>query len=142
MTRPNSIIWFERVFLGSILLGLINSALTWSTIQGQIAATPGASMLGSGFLMGTMVIGIVVNLLLWYFIARRGANVARIIWTVLFAIGVFGVVAMFLRPTSLSVKVMPLISFALQAYGVFLLYRPDTKPWFSPNKENLENIFS
>jgi hypothetical protein len=39
-------------------------------------------------------------------------------------------------------KAAPLISFALQAVGVFLLYRPDAKPWFSPNKENLENIFS
>jgi hypothetical protein len=142
MTRPNSIIWFERVFLGSLLLGLVNSVLTWSSMTAQMAATPGAGMLGSNFLIGSMAIGIIINLLLWYFIARRGSNVARIIWTVLFAIGIFGVAAMFFQPTTLSMKAAPLISFALQAVGVFLLYRPDAKPWFSPNKENLENIFS
>lgn len=142
MTRPNSIIWFERVFLGSMLLGLINSALTWSTINEQMAATPGASALGSNFLIGTMAVGLVINLLLWYFIARKGSNVARIIWTVLFAIGIFGVVAMFFQPTPLSMKIVPLISFVLQGIGIFLLWRPDAKPWFSPNKENLENIFS
>lgn len=142
MTRPNSIIWFERVFLGSMLLGLVNSALTWSTINDQIAATPGAAMLGSNFLIGTMAIGLIINLLLWYFIARRGSNVARIIWTVLFAIGIFGVIAMFFQPTAVSMKVVPLISFVLQGIGIFLLWRPDAKPWFSPNKENLENIFS
>jgi hypothetical protein len=72
MTRPNSIIWFERVFLGSLLLGLVNSVLTWSSMTAQMAATPGAGMLGSNFLIGSMAIGIIINLLLWYFIARRG----------------------------------------------------------------------
>ena len=142
MTRPASIILFERLFLASILLGLANSVFNWSTIMGQIAATPGASMFGGGFLIGTMLFGVAINLLLWYFIARRGANVARIIWTVLFAFGIFGVIAMFFQPTPLSVKIIPLISFALQAYGVFLLYRPDAKPWFSSNKDDLEKIFS
>jgi Na+-transporting NADH:ubiquinone oxidoreductase subunit NqrE len=142
MTRPNSIIWFERVFLGSMLLSLVNSALTWSSLSEQMAATPGAATLGGNFLIGTMAVGIVINLLLWYFIARRGSNVARIIWTVLFAIGIFGVIAMFFQPTSLSLKIVPLISFALQGIGIFLLWRPDAKPWFAPNKENLENIFS
>jgi hypothetical protein len=142
MTRPNSIIWFERVFLGSLLLGLLNSIFTWSTMTAQMAATPGAAMFGGGVLIGTMALGIIINLLLWYFIARRGSNVARIIWTVLFAFGVFGIIAVFMQATPVSMKIVPLISFALQAYGVFLLYRPDAKPWFSPNKENLENIFS
>lgn len=142
MTRPHSIIWFERIFLGSLLLGLVNSVLTWSTLTDQISATPGASMLGSNFLIGTMAVGIVINLLLWYFIARRGSNVARIIWTILFAIGAFGIIGVFLQPTPVLMKIAPLVSFALQAIGVFLLYRPDAKPWFSPNKENLENIFS
>jgi hypothetical protein len=142
MTRPNSIIWFERLYLGTIALGLINTAITWSTIQGQVAATPGAGLLPGGFMIGTILIGVVVNLLLWYFIARRGSNVARIILTVLFALGIFGVFAIFVQGMPWSMKIVPLISFVLQAVGVFLLYRPDAKPWFSPNKENLENIFS
>jgi hypothetical protein len=142
MTRPNSIIWFERLYLGSMLLGLINSALTWSTVTDRVAATPGAAMLGSGFLIGSMIFGIVINLLLWYFIARRGSNVARIILTVLFGLGVIGMITMFFQPLPLAMKAMPIIAFVLQAIGVFLLYRPDAKPWFSPNKENLENIFS
>ena len=83
-----------------------------------------------------------INLLLWYFIARRGSNVARIIWTILFAIGAFGIIGVFLQPIPVLMKIAPLVSFALQAIGVFLLYRPDAKPWFSPNNENLENIFS
>jgi Na+-transporting NADH:ubiquinone oxidoreductase subunit NqrE len=142
MTRPHSIIWFERVFLGSMLLGLVNSALTWSTINDQVAATPGAALLGSNFLIGTIAVSVVINLLMWYFIARRGSNVARIIWTVLFAIGLLGVVAVFMQPTPATMKIVPLINFTLQAVGIFLLWRPDAKPWFAPNKENLENIFS
>jgi hypothetical protein len=142
MTRPNSIIWFERLYLGSMLLGLVNSALTWSTVTERIATTPGAAMLGSGFLIGSVVFGIVINVLLWYFIARRGSNVARIIMTVLFAIGVIGFITMFFQPLPFSMKAVPIISFILQSIAVFLLWRPDAKPWFSPNKENLENIFS
>jgi hypothetical protein len=142
MTRPNSIIWFERLYLGSTLLGLINSALNWSRLTEQVASTPGAGMLPGGFLIGSMIFGIVINLLLWYFIARRGANVARIILTVLFGFGIIGVFTMFFQPLPLSMKAVPIISFVLQAIGVFLLWRPDAKPWFSPNKENLENIFS
>lgn len=142
MTRPNSIIWFERLYLGSMALGLLNSLFNWSRLTGQVAATPGAGMLPGGFLIGSMIFGIVINLLLWYFVARRGANVARIILSVLFAFGIIGVVMMFFQPLPFSMKAAPIISFVLQAIGVFLLWRPDAKPWFSPNKENLENIFS
>ncbi len=142
MTRPNSIIWFERLYLGSVALGLLNSLFNWSRLTEQVAATPGAGMLPGGFLIGSMIFGIVINLLLWYFIARRGANVARIIMTVLFAFGIIGVFMMFFQPLPLAMKAAPILSFALQAVCVFLLWRPDAKPWFSPNKENLENIFS
>jgi hypothetical protein len=142
MTRPDSIIWFERLYLGSIVLSLATTVLTWSDLSAQMAATPGAAMLGGNFLFGTIVVGLIINLLFWYFIAKRGSNVARIIWTVFFVIGILGVVAMFFQPTATTMKIVPLISFALQAVATFLLYRPDAKPWFLPNKENLENIFS
>ena len=142
MTRPASIILFERVFLASLLLSLADSVFNWSTLIDQINVAPGASPRVVDFLIEGMTFVLLIYLLLWYFIARRGANVARIIWTVLFAFGVFGVIAMFFQATPLSVKIIPLISFALQAYGVFLLYRPDAKPWFSSNKDDLEKIFS
>ena len=45
MERPQSIITFERCYLGAVALGLANNALNWTNMQEQMAATPNSQLL-------------------------------------------------------------------------------------------------
>ena len=135
MERPQSILWFERCYLGAMAIGLLNTATNWSRVQEQIAATPNSELLPSWFFAATLALGLAISLTLWYFVARRGSVVAKWIVTVFFAIAVLSVVrtaASGIVPPTLNI--LAVIALVLQAVGVFMLFRPDTKPWFGDTK--------
>ena len=142
MARPQSIVWFERFYLGAIALGLLNSVLNWDVIQEQIAANPGSQILPGWFMPVIMIVGIAINLLLWYFVARRGSTVAKWIITVFFAIGLFGLFGVFTGQVPGRLLPFTLLNFALNAAAVYMMFRPDTKRWFSGGRDDLEDTFS
>jgi hypothetical protein len=144
MIRPQSIVWFERCFLGAIGIGLVNSALNWSKMQDAMAATPGADALPGGFLIGMMVVGIVINLVLWYFAARRRSNVAKWIIVVFFALGLIGLARTLVTGIAApTMNILAYVAFALQAFGVYLLFQSDAKAWFAGRRDNnLTQTFS
>lgn len=135
MERPQSILWFERCYLGAMAIGLLNTATNWSRVQEQIAATPNSELLPSWFFAATLSLGLAISLTLWYFVARRGSVVAKWIVTVFFAIAVLSVVrtaASGIVPPTLNI--LAVIALVLQAIGVFMLFRGDSKPWFGDSK--------
>lgn len=144
MTRPQSIVRFERLYWSGILIGLVNTVLAWDTIQAQVNATAGSSILPSGFFAGTLAFGLIVNVLLWYFTARRRSVVAKWIITVFFVFGLVSV-ARFLfgnapMPTSSSLSAVTVV---MQAVAVWMLFRPDAKAWFEGDRsEELTQTFS
>jgi hypothetical protein len=133
MERPQSIMWFERLYLGGMVLGLLNTLMNWGLVQAQVAATPNAGLLPPWFSAATVAIGVGINLLLWYFVARRGSVVAKWIVVVLYAIGLAGIamtLASGMRPPTLNL--VAAIVLLLQTAAVVMLFRADTKPWFAP----------
>jgi hypothetical protein len=130
--RPASIVQFERFYLGALGLGLVNNLLNFSQAT-AVLNDPNvqAAGLGTGFLVSTMVIGFAIPLLLWYFIARRGSNIAKWIAVVLFGLGAIGVLmslsTMFAMGTLSAI--VGLVVFALQAYAMFMLFQPDARAW-------------
>ena len=135
MERPQSIIWFERCYLGAVAVGLVNTATNWSRVQEQIEATPNSELLPSWFFGATLALGLAISLTLWYFVARRGSVVAKWIVTVLFAVALLSVLrtaASGIVPPTLNV--FAVVGLVLQAVGVFMLFRSDAKPWFGDSK--------
>lgn len=132
MERPQSIIWFERCYLGAVAVGMMNTATSWSQIQEKVAATPNSEMLPSWLLGATVAVGLAINLALWYFVARRGSVVAKWIVTVFFAIALIGLLRAATSDTMPSA--LAVVALVLQAVGVFMLFRSDSKPWFGENK--------
>ena len=131
--RPESIVNFERFYLGAMGVGIINSVLTWNDAQEMVAADMAASGLGSGFLVATIGIGLAITLLLWYFVARRGSNIAKWIITIFFGLGL-----LFMIPTLFGSAPLPggtiglvltLVSTAMQGYAVYMLFKPDAVAW-------------
>ena len=146
MERPASIIWFERAYLAAVFVGIGNTLLQWPMLTARVEATPGGAMLGPWFLPGSIVIGLAISLLLWFFAARKGAVVAKWIVTVFFAISVVSLPTLFATVRqgliSPAMTVAPIIAFALHAVAVWMLFRPDAKPWFSRDSTDLKDTFS
>ena len=132
--RPQSIELFEKVYLGSIGVGLVNTALSWGALTAsvQAASLKGAAALGSGLMIGSIAFGLIISLLLWFFIARRASNVAKWIYVVITAIGVFGVLSSLANPLAPKGLTMigGMIATALQVFGAWLLFKPDAVAWF------------
>jgi hypothetical protein len=144
MSRPQSIIWFERCFLASLALGIVNAAISWSKVRDMVDATDSAAVLPSWFLPVTLVCGLGINLLLWYFAARRGATVAKWIIVVFFGLSALSIARALLNGiVAPTLNIFAGIAFILQAIAVWMLFRPDAKAWFAGNRnDNLTNTFS
>jgi hypothetical protein len=127
--RPKSIQNFARLMVLSILIGLVNTALTWDDSMAE-AASAG---LGSGFVIGVQLGTLAVILLLLWFIVQKGSNVARWIYTVLCALGlIMSVPALLQAGGQDPLQVIMLVTqSAITILSVWLLFRPDSNAWFS-----------
>jgi hypothetical protein len=146
MERPQSIITFERCYLGAVALGLASNALNWTNMQEQMAATPNSQLLPDWFLPATIGVGIVITLLLWYFVARRASAVAKWILVFFFALGLLGLPGMITGVTTgLIAPLMAIVALAtlgLNAFAVWMLFQPDAKLWFASQPTTLTDTFS
>ena len=134
--RPQSIVNFERCYLGAFALGLVNTALAWSETRATFAASPQAAMLGSWFLPVTTLIGFAITLAIWYFIARKGSAVAKWIAVVLLGFGLIGTLFAVVAgtyPSGVS-GTIGIITTMLQIIATTFLFKPDTKTWFGEKR--------
>lgn len=141
MTRPQSIIWFERFYLGALALGLLNTMLNWSVIQQQLGTSAASSILPGWFMPAILGIAFAINLLLWYLVARRRSVVAKWFVTVLFIIGLFGLLGLVRGQVPGRIVPFTILNYLLNAAAVVMLFRPDTKRWFA-GKRDLGETFS
>ena len=141
--RPISIVNFERCYLGALAVGLVNSLVSLPIMMRTPQVAQAMATFGPGFLYGTVALGIVVSLLLWYFAARRASVVAKWIIVVFFAFGVLGLLRNLTSgfPTPVA-GVLGIVAFVLQAVAVYLLFRPDAVAWFRGGGPDLEDTFA
>ena len=132
MKRPQSIVLFERLYLAAWVIGLVSTVVTWQASQAMLMRNPAVAEYGAGFLFVTAGVRLLLPLLLWYFVARRGSVVAKWLLVALFAVGVIGLAwAAALGTIHLnSGTLITLVVFALQGAGVAMLFRPDARGWF------------
>ncbi len=142
--RPISIVKFERCYLASIAVGLLNSIVTLPVMLRTPQVAQAAAMLGPNFFYGSVLFGIIITLLLWYFAARRASVVAKWIITVFFAFGVLSILRNLVAgfPTASS-GVLGVVGIVLQGVAVYLLFRPDAVAWFrgADDVTNLDETF-
>ena len=130
--RPASIVNFERLYLGAILLGLVNFYLSWDESAAMLRAVPGMPA-GNGLLYAAVGISLFLQLLLLYFIARRASVVAKWVLIVWIGIGLVGLVGNLGAGTTLGTlsTAMTIVTTLLQLAAIWMLFRPDTKAWFA-----------
>jgi hypothetical protein len=147
MTRPQSIVWFDRFYLASLLLSIVNSALEWSRTESNLAQSPGSEMLPSWFMASIIGFSLAVSLLLWFLISRRASKVAKWINIVLFGFGLLTIPAIITTAstgaTSPLSAAATLVAFLLSALAIWMLFRPDAKAWFAGRGDDeLKQTFS
>ena len=96
--RPASIVLFERIYWFAIIVGMLSGIWTYLHMSAMMPPVPGPVAGIMPIVMGvSMIVGIAINILLWFFIARKGSVVAKWIMVVLTAIGVAGLALSFAR---------------------------------------------
>lgn len=134
--RPKSIIWFERLYLGSWLLSLVGLAMNWGVIRDTIVENPAAQRLGPDTMMNIFIaiIGLtaLATLLLWHFTARRHSVVAKWFVVAFFVFGLLGLPGL-VTPFANGQWVAGLLQsfvFVLHAAAVAMLFQRDARIWF------------
>jgi len=141
--RPASIVNFERLYLGAIILGVISFFLAWDQTLAMLQTqTQGA--FGDSLLYAVVVISLGLQLLLWYLIAKRASVVAKwilIVWIGIGLIGLIGNLGSGTMPNPLS-TMLTLATTVLQLLAVWMLFRPDARSWFAGGTEESGTIIS
>ena len=137
VSRPKSIILFERLFWISVLLGIVATLLAWGPVREQLSADPNIAALATPLLIIGIVINLGLSFLLWLLIARRGNNTARWVMAVLYFISA----GLFLN-TALSdmfvfgpSTVVNIISWVFAVASLLCLFRRDTVTWFASDAQ-------
>jgi len=132
MARPKSIRLFELFYLGSVLVGAVDTAMTWAETSVSAEAIQTKQMLGPWFMSLSTVFLYTLWLLLWYFTARERSNVARWVVVVFYALSLIGFVFMLAvgsAPAPLSLA-LSAVSLAFTTVAVFFLFQRDATEWF------------
>jgi NAD/NADP transhydrogenase beta subunit len=140
--QPESIRKFSLLILASLVLGGVGFVINYPVAIAKLQANPAMIKFGSGFLIGSFGIGLLIILLLWFFIVRRASNVARWIWVVFLALGLLGmpmvVVRAFHGEASWLPTVVSLINTAMQLAAAWFLFQPDSREWFASKGKGID----
>ena len=127
MEMPKSIKLFEKLFLVSLVLGVINSAL----MSNEMGLSGGEAYGAAGFqVLIMLIIGILILLT-----SRKKSVICKWITTVFFVLGIIAFIpnfAMFIEHGLMGV--ISAVQIFMQAYAIYLLFNADSKAWFASKK--------
>jgi hypothetical protein len=134
VSRPPSIVRFEQLYWASFVVGLINTATSWTSREQVLAANPVLAN-ATWFLPTITVVSIAVAVTLWYFIARVPSIVAKWFQVVFAGIGAISTLFALLaviggRTPALLPAVLGIVANLLYIAAAVMLFRPDAKAWF------------
>lgn len=127
--RPSSILWFERIYLGTLVIGLANLTIHYGTLR-TIIGGAGATM---SFVFVSFLVGVAISLAFWYLVARRASNIAKWFLVGLTAIGLIGLPGGFEMTGQLGFAYVGIGAFStiLQTVAVGLLFTTESRRWFA-----------
>jgi hypothetical protein len=134
--RPNSIIWFEWLYLATIPVGLLRTVIS--------ATTRGADW-PSSLIVPALVVAI--PLLFALRVSRRRSNIAKWLLTAWFAIWLVAIVASIASSGARSLSPESFIIVAIQTVALGLLFTASARAWLAgrksalPARPRLKSIF-
>lgn len=140
MERPPSIVAFERLYLGSIAVYIVNAVIFWTAnremmnMMGRVRATPGLADLISPIMIVALLATVLVSVLFWYLVVRKRHVAGK--WLVVVTEAIGAVLALLAlgrlvggtAPNPASI-LLGLVSTALAIAAAIVLFRPDARTW-------------
>jgi hypothetical protein len=136
--KPASVNTAVNLIWANIALSVLSTVLTFVYLDSIVEQASGGAVTEdaarSAAIVGAFIgllIGAGLYLLLGIFIGK-GRNWARIVYTILGALGIiFGLIGLVSGGTPVLMLVLSLVSVALTAAAIFLLWKPESSAWFS-----------
>ena len=136
MTKPDSIRKFDKLYLGSIVLSLINFALNYGALAEQVRQETAAAgvELGGGVLLFGIAFSTLISLLLWFLVSRK--RIGFIKWILLLLV-VWSLVSL---PEALAngiqgTDILGIVVLVAETAAIWFLFREDAKAWFRREDE-------
>jgi lysylphosphatidylglycerol synthetase-like protein (DUF2156 family) len=133
--RPPSIVNFTQVVLLSLAIQIVSALLSWDKVE-RPAAAAGRAGIAPGTMIGILVVLIGLYLLLIWFISAHGSPAAKWIYVVLCSAGLGLGLIRFEKTMSdgTGPAILAAVQYILSIVSLWLLFRPDSKPWFSEGR--------
>ena len=132
MDRPLEIAWFERLNLATMVLGILNSWLSWDQLM----------MLGRSptfvIMIQSITLGIILGLTL--LVSRKRSNIAKWVIIVLFVLGLPITIYTELRDDLPSIGIIGYAQTTIQFVALVLLFKPASRRWFHKKTHQVEIV--
>lgn len=123
LDMPKHIGLFEKLSLGSLLIGVVVATATYK--QMSLVADP-------FFIALIQIIVLGSTLLLILLISRKRSKVAKWILVMLWALGLVRYIPQLANFLDQGyVGILSICQLVMQAVGIYLLFTPESKKWFS-----------
>lgn len=141
LPRPASIVAFERLYLGSLLLYIVVTAVFWTRTREtmltmpQMRANPDVAGIIGPIMIGSFAVTVGVALLFWWLVARKHSVAGKWLVVVTEAIGALFAIFALLRlvqgtADSTVGSALSLLVAGLAIAAAVMLFRPDARAWF------------
>lgn len=133
MHRPAEIVTFERCYLLAFAFGAANTAIHWRAYQALPQVAAANETLGPWYVWTVTLVGLMVPILLWYFVARRASSIARWIVVLIVALGTTSFLYSLLSGGFLGRPAMLMSAAAtvLNVIAAVSLFRGGAPAWFA-----------
>ena len=128
--RPNSVLWFERLYGLSIFVSIVDLVIQWDSLFGEDEFEPDTQRILVIFVFFAVFIVFAVQLLLWFYTAHRASRIAK--W-LLMAIAIISLVSLAVDYTGYEMIELIFygVSQILAFSGFAFLFRSDARVWFA-----------
>ena len=137
--RPQAIVYFERISLGTLVLGVLQSWLSWDRLVQMITSTGGSVatiLITQGFSFALIIA-------LTLFISRRRSKVAMWILVVFFVLGLPALVLLIQQGLLLGSGAITALQTLGQFVALILLFTKPARRWMNREPElDLGDIFA
>lgn len=127
--RPQSILWFERLFIASVASATIDLFVHWEDYEFDPDFDADARQIYAIVMMLGIVLSYAVQISLWYFIAYRASKVARWVLILLTAVS-FVSGAIYFQDYSGSDLVFFIVTQSLVLASILFLFLGGSREWF------------
>lgn len=144
--RPKTIVYFERIIFGTLLIGVLETYLTWDQVIARAATLDRNTAVA--FILTVVIFTFVLIGTLTLLVSRRRSKIAMWILIALFAIGLYGSYDFLVESITrgqLGSDIVPLSTDALWDIAQFvayaLLFAPSARRWMNRGDQKLREVF-